>query len=122
LFLADLRKLARNGPIGNKPESVAIRERCHHRDRRCSGHRDSGCVLYETSTHFGLSVGSHCPKNRINPVESREIEPLAPNKNISDDVPATAMNGLLWQPEQEFVSGPEIRLKFSGKPVGQRDL
>jgi hypothetical protein len=69
-----------------------------------------------------LSVGSHCPKNRINPVESREIEPLAPNKNISDDVPATAMNGLLWQPEQEFVSGPEIRLKFSGKPVGQRDL
>jgi hypothetical protein len=28
------------------------------------------------------------------------------------------MSGLLWQPEQEFVSGPEMRLKLRGKISG----
>ena len=32
--------------------------------------------------------------------------------------PPPPTNGLLWQPEQELVSGPEMRLKFRGKTSG----
>src|SRR5258708_6840237 len=53
-FMTDLGEIAHAGRgwIGNKLETVAVRERRHHRNRRRSRNCDHGCILHEASTHF----------------------------------------------------------------------
>jgi len=53
-LMADLGEIAHAGRgwIGNKLETVAVRERRHHRNRRRSRNCDRGRILHEGSTHF----------------------------------------------------------------------
>jgi len=54
LFLADQGEMIHAGRsrIGNESESVAIRERCHHRPRRRGRDRNPRGALNERSTHL----------------------------------------------------------------------
>jgi len=48
-------------------------------------------------------------------VESDEVEALPEYKDVGDSITTASGERRLWQPEQEFASGPDRRLKFSGK-------
>src|SRR5215470_7119244 len=55
------------------------------------------------------------PSSSLNVAKSKRCPRT---KTLSTMSPPPPTLGLLWQPEQEFVSGPETRLKFLGKLSG----
>src|SRR5438876_4047868 len=75
-FLADLGEIAYAGRgwIGNKLETVAVRERCHDRNRRRRRYCNRGRILHETSTHLVYWLIRGVPLDNPAPFHIERVE------------------------------------------------
>jgi len=91
-FIADLGEIAHTGRgwIGNKLETVAVRERRHDRNRRRRRYCNRGRILHETSTHFVYRLIRSVPLDNPAPFHIERVEdPL----NLVDR-PINALNAV----------------------------